>query len=341
MKILFFTPRFYPSIGGVQKHIVELSQLLKDRFQITIVTEQHINGLKTKEIVNQIPVYRIPTASSSEKGKKWKIWSWLWSNRDLIANADLIHVHDVSYWFFPFRFLYPSKRIFITYHGYEGSRPPKRNAIVQRKIGEWLSQGTICIGDFMHKWYYAKPKVVSYGAANLQAQPLPKNYSAIFLGRLDDDIGIMTYLDALRLQIRPIKLEVYGDGPLRKKAEEFVKKHNLPVTFKGIQADGEKYLAKKRFAFVSRYLSILEAMQTKRLVFANYNNEIKEDYLRCHPEAKNMVIFHSPDQLAEKLEYYTKNPHEEVKKIKSCYSWGKSQTWQKLANQYLSLWEIK
>ncbi len=338
-KIIFFTPRYFPSIGGVQKHLQQLTKLLKKRYEIAIVTEQHKDGLNTQEVINGIKTYRIPTANITEKSRKWKIWSWLLSNRKIIEKADIVHVHDVAYWIFPLRLLFPNKKFFITYHGYEGSLPPGLKAIFQRKVGEWLSSGTICIGDFMRRWYYAKPTIVSYGAADIKPRILPDTDDGFFLGRLEEDTGIMSYLKAYALLPKPMRVDVYGDGSLKNVAEKFVKDHNLPVEFKGFLPNADRNITKYRFAFVSRYLSILEAMQGKRLVFAHYNNEIKEDYLRCHPQAKNMIIFHTSEELAKKLTEIIENHRLEETYIANAYTWAKEQTWDKLANQYKKLWQ--
>src|SRR3989344_3537616 len=104
MKILFLTRRFYPDVGGVEKHVLKISELLiKKGHKVTVITESQgkENGLRG------IRIFRI----KSRNGwfKKFDIWLWLWRNRELIRNADIVHAHDVYYWYFPFRFIYPSK----------------------------------------------------------------------------------------------------------------------------------------------------------------------------------------------------------------------------------------
>jgi len=71
----------------------------------------------------------------------------------LIQEADIVHCHDVFFWYLPFRFLYPKKKVFTTFHGWEGIFPPKWQAKVIRNISEKLSFGNICVGDFIRKWY--------------------------------------------------------------------------------------------------------------------------------------------------------------------------------------------
>ena len=202
----------------------------------------------------------------------------------------------------------------------------------------------------MEKWYYARPKLITYGAANIKPQPLPHQKTAIFIGRLDQDTGIMAYLKALKLlkeQSISLPLIVYGDGPYYQRAKQFCHQHHLPVKLKGFTTQADLKIKHYRFAFVSRYLSILEAMQTKRLVFAHYNNKIKYDYnnkikydyLVCHPQAKNMLIFNAPQQLATAIKKLLKTPTKEIKTITAASRWASQQTWTKLTRQYLKLWQ--
>lgn len=158
-KILFFARLHYPHIGGVEKHVAQVTKLLKRQHQITIITEGYAKNLKTAK-----GVYRIPVWDVSEKNKKWRIWSWLWKNRHLITQADIVHIHDVFFWYLPFRLLYPSKPVYITFHGYETKFPPTFSAILQKRLAAWLTWGNICVGKYISRWYGIKPTFVTYGA---------------------------------------------------------------------------------------------------------------------------------------------------------------------------------
>jgi glycosyltransferase involved in cell wall biosynthesis len=338
MNVLFFSRLFYPHIGGVEKHVLEISRILiKKGHKITVVTEQHSEKLALKENIKGIRVYRIPNLNDG-KFKKFQIWIWLFSNYKLIENADIVHCHDVFFWYLPFRFLFPFKKVFTTFHGYE-DYPLKSSSILMHKISEKLSYGNICIGDFMKKWYKTNPNFVSYGAVTIPSQKLQtsnkaKPESAIFIGRLDEQTGLLTYLQAvekLRKQISNFKFLVIGDGKLKSK----IAKENeiLEAT-----DNATEYFNKYNFAFVSRYLSILEAMAAKRLVFAVYDNPIKEDYLKMAPFSKYVVISNSPSEIGEKVQYFLKKPREIQGLTNSGFNWAKEQNWEKLVNIYLKLW---
>jgi glycosyltransferase involved in cell wall biosynthesis len=272
MKILFLTRRFYPDIGGVEKHVLEVSkQLVAQGYKVNVLTESKSSIKKTP--FKNIQIIRLPFFPEG-KMKKFAVWQWLWSNRKLILDADIIHCHDVFYWYFPFRFLYPRKPVFTTFHGYE-SYPIKQKAILVRKISEKLSWGNICIGDFIKKWYKTTPTYISYGAVDspkLKAQSLqsPQKYSALFFGRLDEQTGVMQYM---------------------------------------------------------------------RLVFAVYDNPVKEDYLKLSPFSKFIIFEKTSEKLAEKVTYFLENPNQEKILIDKAYSWVKNQSWSKMAELYCKLWK--
>lgn len=165
MIILFFASRFWPEIGGVEKHALEVGkELVKRGHKIIVVSENH-GELKDRENFGGIEIYRIKI-NTSERLKKFTIWKWLFNNRKLIEQANIIHCHDVFYWFLPFRFLYFKKPVFTTFHGYETKFPLSPKAILIRKISEKLSWGNICVGDYIKKWYGTHPDFITYGGVN-------------------------------------------------------------------------------------------------------------------------------------------------------------------------------
>lgn len=340
MKILFLSRLFHPHVGGVETHVLELSKrLIQKGHRVSLITEGYDEALKSKQTYEGIEVYRIPLSDIKEESKKFAIWEWLWLHRKLIRQADIVHVHDVIYWLFPFFWL--NKKIYITFHGYEGSGPPTKSAIWQRKLGEFLAMKTINIGAFMGKWYRASPDKVLYGAVGHIASKARRK-DAIYIGRLHEDTGIMTYLSAL-LALRKknihLHLDVYGDGPQAEAAKEYVSKYKLPVTFHGFTRDAAKHLSEYRFAFVSRYLSILEAMLVRTPVFAVYSNEIKKDYLSCHPAYEHMVVVGGVKELTSALILSLKPSSAQKVSILRAQQWAKKQTWQMMAKEYLDLWQ--
>ena len=340
MKILFLTRLFYPHIGGVEKHVMEISKVLVAQgHNVTIITERYEKKLAEKEIVKGITVCRINTGKD-DKNKKFRIWREMKRLQHFIREADVVHCHDVFFWYLPFRLTYIQKPVYTTFHGYE-SFPIKKSAILVRKLTEKLSWGNICIGDFISKWYGTKATIVSYGAVdstNFKMQITKfKTDSAVFIGRLDEQTGVLTYakaIESVKKNQPKFEFRIIGDGKDRKRLEK-----NFTVL--GFQKDPERYLPKYHFAFVSRYLSILEAFAARRLVFAVYDNPVKEDYLRMAPYAKWIVIEATPEKLSDKIFYFLAHPEEEKKLVENAYNWVKDKNWQSLTALYLKLWKKK
>jgi len=77
------------------------------------------------------------------------------------------------------------------------------------------------------------------------------------------------------------------------------------------------------YIFVGGYLSALESFLSKKIVLASYDNPVKKDYWLMHPMAK----------------YIGLNGGVPKKYSEEAYLWAKSQTWDKLAAEYESLWQ--
>lgn len=338
MTILFLTRLFYPHIGGVEKHVLELSkQLIKDGHKVIVVTENH--DWKEKEVVEKIEVYRMDVGEDNWT-KKFRIWSWLLGHKSLIQQADIVHCHDVFFWYFPFKFLYLKKPIFTTFHGYEAGKPVSTKAVMIRKLSEYLSKGNICIGKYIATWYGTNPTYVLYGAAE-PIMDLPKinptkTLQILFLGRLEKDMDVPLYLTTLQvLKDKNISysLSVYGDGSMRKEVEKFGKVYGF---VQNITAG----LVHTNFVFASSYLSILEAFAAKKLVFAAYNTLLKRDYLEETPFKDFVIISHTAEDLAEKIIYYKDHPNEAQEKINKATDWVSKQTWESVKETYYSLWNV-
>jgi len=390
MTILFFSRLFYPHIGGVEKHVLEVGKrLVKKNHKVIVVTEGtlikdipvyqstsmsakvtgEVDGIK----IHRIPVGRKQNQYSRHAGlssishsrerfwvrsayqndvigvvakdtwfKKFKIWWWLWQHKDLIKNADIIHCHDVFFWYLPFRFIYPNKKVYITFHGYETKFPPSKKAILIRKISEWLSWGNICVGDYIKKWYGTKSDYVTYGAVDLKTQNSKlktQNYSSklkiLFIGRLEEDTGVLIYLKALELMRQKkisFEFEACGNGSLRGEVERYGMVY-------GFVKDIGKYIVRSDFVFTSSYLSILEAISRGKIVFSVFQNKLKEDYLKMSPFAKWIIIENSPEKIIEKIHYFMKHQKEKKEILDIAYSWVKMQTWEKVISIYLQLWK--
>lgn len=353
MSILFLTRSYYPNVGGVEKHIEKISELLvKEGKEISIISENpeisdsnhyHSNILSANITVKGNPQVYFIKAGKDNWFKKLRIWKELFSRIDLIRKAEIVHAHDVYFWYLPFRFIFPFKKNYVTFHGYEGNKMPNKRSVFMHKIAEMLTNGNICIGKFLEKWYGTKADFISYGAVDKkytdQKKAVKKQANkGVYIGRLEHEAGILEYLKAIKIlkdKGVQVTVDVFGEGNLKDIAKEYVKANDLAVTFKGFVQNIEERLSIYGFAFVSRYLGILEALSFELPVIAHYNNAIKKDYLEMTPFSKYIKIVGSKEEIAIGLEDILKRDN---KKNILGYAWVKENTWEKMSSIYLKLW---
>lgn len=350
MKVVFLTWRFWPDIGGVETHVLKVSEeLVKLKHEVTVIAEEpqiSYNQYKQSSFISARGTGRIHGITTkyikvgqNQWFKKFKIWHWLWINRALLQDADVIHVHDVYYWYLPFRLLWQAKPNFITFHGHETTFPIPRKNILLRKIYEKLAWGNICVGDYLKKWYGTKPNYVVYGgveAENTKSVRKSKKSTKliVMISRLEQDMAIesnMQVINSLKRRRIDFNLEVLGDGPLRTFVESFGTVH-------GFLPNPENFLRKADIVFSSSYLSILQAISYKKFVVSMFNNQLKEDYLRMSPFSHYVQIGNDPDRQAKIIEEYLKNMSKFNDQLEHESMLAKQMTWKRVTNAYIKLW---
>lgn len=359
MKILFLTRSFYPNQGGVEKHILEISDILiKLGHSITVITEQPQNIEKSNyqsnsssaKIMGKAKNIRIRRISvgGNDWFKKFRIWIQILKYTKEIKKADVVHCHDVFFWYFPFKILFPFKKVYTTFHGYEGNNLPTKKAILMHKFSEIFSNGNICVGDFLKKWYKTNPSFVIYGGVSrnifnikFENRSSKNNNKIIFIGRLEIETGIMEYLKALKIlqeKGKKFVLDVYGKGKLENEVIKYSLDNALNVNLMGFKDNIEAIIPNYEYVFCSRYLGILESLACGKKVFAEYNNAIKKDYLTLTPFVKYISISGNAKELAINIERVI------LEKLnlntKEAYKWVKNKTWGNVVATYLNLWNF-
>lgn len=347
MKIIFLTRLFYPSIGGVQKHVLEISKrATKKGHEVLIVTEKYSKKLKKIDSVDGVDVYRISIKRQKSKLKKFEIWLWLIKKKAIFKEADIIHAHDVGFWLLPLKIFFPKKSFYITFHGYEPNSYKKIKNRIEKKLTEKIVKATIAVGSYLKKWYGLKPQKIVYGAFSDKnfIKNNPK-FDACFVGRLEKDTGILEYLKAVNLLNKKynlkISLVICGNGSLVREIREYVKKNELAVYLCGWKNNPRKYVSGSKIAFSSQYLSIIEALQLKKMVFSIYSSEIKKDYLLSLPTSKNIFISNNYFRLAKNIKNFLEKPNDYKDKMEKAHIWASSQTWESVYKKYLELWKHK
>jgi len=301
MKILFVTHYFFPHIGGVEKHVYEVARSLERRgSSVTIVTEKFDKKLKDMEIINGIKVVRFFYPHIKLIGLKF-IWWQIFKNRKLIQAADVVHIHDVFVWYLPFRFLYPNNKVFTTIHGLEWKNPLSKMSIWQKRLADKLSTKTVGVGDFLEKYLKIRFDLITYGAAILICFNLVKRRNLIvYVGRLEENTGLLKFLDWLKINPE-YQVDFCGDGELKIQCKKFGKVHGF--------IDPTQFLKRAEYCVPAGYLAALEALSYKCKLKLFWSDKVKEDYWKMSPFVRENVNV-----------------------------WAKTQTWSKLANEYLNLY---
>jgi glycosyltransferase involved in cell wall biosynthesis len=339
MRILMLTPSFHPRAGGVEKHVLRVSRELAGRgHEVAILTPQWDPAWPLEETIEGLAVTRVP--------RRLSLASWR-ARSACFRWAEIIHSHDaypVLRYYLPWRWMLPHRPLFITFHGYEGY-PIPREAIRKRRWVARRVQGALCMGAFIEKWYGTPCSLVSYGGVDLPSAvtPSPATNNAVFIGRLEPDTGILSYLDALRL-LRgrhglQISLDICGDGSLRAEVERRIVDERLAAQVHGFVADTRPFLENARLALVSGYLAMQEAMAAGRLVCALYDNPVKRDYLEMFPPAESaLLIGGGAEELAEGIARHLSDSTLMEAKIAAGREWVRDKTWAQVADAYERLW---
>jgi glycosyltransferase involved in cell wall biosynthesis len=331
----------------VERHLELLNGELGRRgYRVAVITERHDPALPAHETWGSEEVHRL----SAER--LWgipgtgvlKFWGGLMRLWSLLSRADWIHCHDYEAllkWYLPFRLLMPRKPLTITFHGWEGQYPPRPAVVRARRVTAALARANLCIGGFIPVWYGTRADAISLGAVEPPLVYEEKTERAVFVGRLAPDTGLMTYLDGIdclqrRYGIR-LPLDVYGEGPLASRAEGVVRERNLEVSFHGVVEDAPARLGPARFAFVSGYLAILEAMIRRTPVFGVHEHPLKHDYLASLPPGL-MAVAASPEELCEQLYRAVTQPEETTRMVDAAEDWARKQTPAALADTYEEIW---
>lgn len=338
MKIVFLSPYFYPHVGGVEKHAYVLAErLMKKGHSVVVITKKHDKKLKSYEEHDAIRIYRFNQPRIKYIGLLFT-WIWMLLHINLVLKSDIIHCHDVFIWYLPFRFLIPKKSVFTTFHGWEGRYPIPFINIIHKKIAAKFSTRTLGIGKFISKYYKVKIDNISYGA--VITPKVDKNKirnQIVYVGRLDPDTGLLIFLTVLDLlkQVKDIRFSVdfCGDGILKSQCIKYGKVHGF--------VDPTPFLSKARFCFASGYLTILESLANKCVVLTGYDNDLKKDYYLDTPFSGWINSSNNPEELAQSIIRFYLNSKLIQNNIESGYNWVKTQTWEKLVNDYILLWTQK
>lgn len=334
MKVLFLTRLYHPHIGGIEKHIEKISdRLIKNGYEITVLTTKHEKHLKNNETVKKVKIVRFPQPSIKYFGLLIT-WFYMIKNIRLFTQSDIIHIHDVFIWYWPIKILIPRKNVYLTIHGRWGEYPIPFKDVIQKRIAVRFTNGNICAGKYIPKHYGIKHSLITYGGVDdFKSKKIKKEKKTVlYVGRLDRDIELIKVIKTFE-KLKGFKFEFCGDGELKKECMKVGRVHGW--------VDPMPYYQKASFCIASGYLTILEALSGKCLTFALYGHALQKDYYLLSPFPKYIGISSKPELIKNNILKYSRDNLDMQKKVNEGYDWAVRQTWGGVADLYASLWGIK
>lgn len=346
MRVILYTRRHAPSVGGVEKYIQRLAQaLIRLGHDPLIITGAHQDGLPPRELVDGVAVHRFPAHRSQIRA-----WMHLMRMAPLFRQADVVHVSDTAmleYYYRMIAWRFPNKPLFLTRHGmsYIHPVPQFEKVRAQRTLG-WVD-GVVHDGLFIEKWLGVRPDIApDQGlwpeAGDIKQIPEPAPDSAVFVGRLNQDSGIWIYLKAAAILKQchnmTLSLDVYGDGDQRDALERFAVDNALVVTFHGWRPDAQERITDGAFAFIDGRMAIQEAMARKRLVIAAYVDPLKRDYVLGEPFSPYLVAGGDPETIANHVLHFSRDHDARRKLVEQAFAHAQTLSWRKTALAYCNLW---
>jgi glycogen(starch) synthase len=238
MRVMVWSPVFWPSIGGVQSMVASLLLALKHRgHEFLVITACEAQGLPSEGKFEGIEVHRLPFASVLRDVDA------LMSVRKRIIRlkqefgADLLHTTTVSASDF-FHLTTSNTHPMPWLVTLLGAWPSGLNSVVRRvlKQADWVVG---CSDAILQRGRELVPEISSHASVIYNAQkpgpirPLPLASDPpvlLYLGRLSHEKGVDIALAAFASLIErfpSIRMIVAGDGPEREALERQTRRRNL------------------------------------------------------------------------------------------------------------------
>lgn len=347
MKILFFVHRIHPSVGGVEKYVLELARALADGgHAVTVVAGDHIGSLPVRESHQGITIRRFPATRSPQRCRWHLLRMW-----PLFRRADVVSVsntHMLEYYWRMFGPLVEPQKLFLIRHGMSCVHPVPEDEKRRAQRSARLVRGVVHDGEFIGKWLGVQPDLcpdqgLSPEADRLEPVPEPPPTSAAYVGRLEPDTGIRTYIDAVRILTkrlaRSFELHVYGDGSLMTSLCDIVKRDDLPVVFHGRTPNAQEKIVKSCFAFLDGRMAIQEAMARRRLVLAAFVDPLKRDYVCMESFSPFLHAAGDAEALAAKTTHFIDHQDARADAVAQAYRFACQLRWASTADIYAKFWQ--
>jgi len=335
MKILQVCPRYYPSIGGVEEHVRNISERLAKKYDVSVFATDPCGKLPKQEVINGVKIRRF---RSWAPGEAYYFSRGL--QKHLTKNSesyDVMHAH--SYHAFPALYAARAKgrnKLFFTphYHGAGHTFFRSLLHIPYKFLGKDIfdkADKIICVsncekGLIVSHFEVSDEKIVVIpNGVNLEEfkglEKKKKNSRAIlYVSRLEKYKGIQSLIRALPKLGNYTILEIVGKGPYKKSLVKLARKLEIEDGVRFYQDLPRKELLQKytnadALLLLSKYeafgISVAEALASKTPCIVANTSALK-DWI----DGKNCFGVDYPidiDKLAELIDKVIGKRIDEVK----------------------------
>jgi len=255
MKIAQVCHRYHPNVGGVERHVQEISERLAERHDVEVISADRSGSLPRSEVINGVSVTRFRSFSP---GNAYFIAPQIYSYISK-SNFDVIHAHN--YHAFPALFaalaIQDEKFVFTPHYHGVGSTP-FRNLLdgPYKRIGSKIFERAdriICVSNYERELvikdfgFEDKIEVIPNGI-NLEeirrAEPFEHSGKLmLYIGRLDRYKNVDRAVEAMQHLPEEFQFYIGGAGKYQSGLKGLIEKLNLSdrVKFLGFLSEEDKY----------------------------------------------------------------------------------------------------
>jgi len=229
MKILQVCPKYFPSFGGVEQHVKNISERLARKYEVTVFTTDSSGKLPREEEINGVLVKRFRSLSPNNA------YHFPFGMLKELRSSKFDIVHGHAYHAFPLLFSrYAKKEKFvITPHYHRYGHTPLRNFLIKfykpfgRKIFQEANriiavssyEKRLLLRDFRINSNKVSmiPNGVDWGEFCKLEKKVKEYKTILYIGRLERYKGIQYVIQSLSLLDENIHLDIVGKGPYKRK----------------------------------------------------------------------------------------------------------------------------
>ncbi|MGY5862669.1 MAG: glycosyltransferase family 4 protein [Candidatus Thorarchaeota archaeon] len=342
-RVLFVSNRYKPALGGVEKHVGRVvKELSRFGVEITILTSSHKPGISRQEQERNVRIFRLPYGWDRNPPL---VYLWMIANRRRFRGFHVVHIHDtlpLLLWFLPLLVMDSTTPVYVTFHGFERDPVPVIFKLL-RKIAKRLVRGAICIGHFIPETYGVDCNVILTGATEcVDLVEQPRN-GAVFVGRLEQDTGLLGYIEAIAILEKTHDIEMpltlCGTGGLQKEASDLAVLKGITMEQMGLVSNPQAVMNSNQVCLAAGYLSILEAMSLGLPVIGIAGSPLKAAYLKGVLEDGGPIsIQTTPEGVAREIARIIKDPLLAARISERGKRFAEKMSWGRMTRAYLDLW---